>query len=216
MIVIYLLTNLAYFRVLPADAVASTDRVAGEMMRRVLGDRGAGAVSIVAMISIFAALNGAILSGARVPFAMARDGLFFRRVGFVHPGASNPSVSILALSAWAALLVLSGRYDQLYTYVIFASAILYGMATASVIVLRHKRPDMPRPYRTLGYPLVPVIFVLGIACLVVSTLLKSPRESLLGLGLIALGLALLFLLETKPVRAEAAAKSRSDGGSVPG
>jgi APA family basic amino acid/polyamine antiporter len=89
-------------------------------------------------------------------------------------------------------LVLSGRYDQLYTYVIFASVILYGMATAAVIVLRHKRPDMPRPYRTLGYPVVPAVFVLGITCLVISTLLKSPRESLMGLGLIALGLPFYF------------------------
>jgi len=85
------------------------------------------------------------------------------------------------------LLVLSGKYDQLYTYVIFASVILYGMATASVIVLRFKRPDMPRPYHTLGYPVVPILFVLAIASLVVSTLFKSPRESLMGLGIIALG-----------------------------
>jgi APA family basic amino acid/polyamine antiporter len=191
-IAIYLLTNLAYFYVMPASAVASTDRVAGEMMRRILGPRGAGAVSIAAMISIFAALNGSILSGARVPFAMARDGLFFRRVGFVHPGHRTPSVSILVLTGWAALLVLSGRYDQLYTYVIFASVILYGMATASVIVLRFKRPEMPRPYRTLGYPLVPILFVLGIACLVISTLWHSPRESLMGLVLIALGLPFYF------------------------
>ncbi len=186
--VIYLLANFAYFRVLPADSVAANDRVAGEMMRHILGPHGAAAVSIAAMISIFAALNGSILSGSRVPFAMARDGLFFKAVGFVHPQHRTPSVSILALSAWAALLVLSGRYDQLYTYVIFASVILYGMATASVIVLRFKRPDLPRPYRTLGYPIVPAIFVLAIFCLVVSTLLKSPRESLTGLVLISLGL----------------------------
>jgi APA family basic amino acid/polyamine antiporter len=187
-IIIYLLTNLAYFYVLPASAVASTDRVAGEMMRRVLGARGAGAVSIAAMISIFAALNGSILSGSRVPFAMARDGLFFRPVAHIHPTFRTPNISILAVSGWAALLVLSGRYDQLYTYVIFASVILYGMATASVIVLRFKRPDLERPYRTIGYPVVPLVFVFGIACLIVSTLLKSPRESLMGLGLIALGL----------------------------
>ncbi|MBI3720909.1 MAG: amino acid permease, partial [Fimbriimonas ginsengisoli] len=191
-IVIYLLANLAYFYVLPAAAVAGTDRVAAEMTRRILGQGGAGAVSIAAMISIFAALNGSILSGSRVPFAMARDGLFFRRVRQVHPQHLTPSVSILVLSAWAALLVLSGRYDQLYTYVIFASVILYGMATAAVIVLRFKRPDLHRPYRTVGYPFVPVVFVLGIACLVVSTLVKSPRESLLGLGLISLGLPFYF------------------------
>ena len=191
-IAIYLLTNFAYFYVLSAGAVASTDRVAGEMMRRILGARGAGAVSIAAMISIFAALNGSILSGSRVPFAMARDKLFFRQIAFVHPTHRTPSVSILALSAWAALLVLSGRYDQLYTYVIFASVILYGMATASVIVLRRKRPEMPRPYRTIGYPIVPIVFVLGIVCLVISTLWHSPRESLMGLALIALGLPFYF------------------------
>jgi APA family basic amino acid/polyamine antiporter len=196
-ILIYLLTNLAYFYVLPADAVASTSRVAGEMMRRILGTPGAGAVSVAAMISIFAALNGSILSGSRVPFAMARDGLFFKRVGFVHPQHRTPSVSILALSAWACLLVLSGRYDQLYTYVIFASVILYGMATAAVVVLRFKRPDMPRPYRTIGYPVVPIVFVLGIASLVISTLLKSPVESLIGLGLIALGLPFYFYWKSR-------------------
>ena len=161
-------------------------------MRRVLGTPGANAVSIAAMISIFAALNGSILSGSRVPFAMARDRLVFRRVSYVHPRYRTPSVSILALSAWAAVLVLSGRYDQLYTYVIFASVILYGMATAAVIVLRYKRPDLPRPYRTLGYPVVPVVFVLGITCLVISTLWKSPRESFMGLGLVALGLPFYF------------------------
>jgi APA family basic amino acid/polyamine antiporter len=191
-IALYLLANLAYFYILPASAVGSTNRVAGEAMRRVLGSTGANAVSIAAMISIFAALNGSILSGSRVPFAMARDRLFFRRVSYVHPQHRTPSVSILALSAWAAVLVLSGRYDQLYTYVIFASVILYGMATAAVIVLRYKRPDLPRPYRTLGYPVVPVVFVLGITCLVISTLWKSPRESLMGLVLVALGLPFYF------------------------
>jgi len=191
-IAIYLLANLAYFYVLPAATVASTDRVASEMMRRILGAPGAAGVSIAAMISIFAALNGSILSGSRVPFAMARDGLFFHGVARINPRHRTPGVSILLLSAWASLLVLSGRYDQLYTYVIFASAILYGMATTSVIVLRIRRPGMPRPYRTIGYPVVPIAFVLGIACLIVSTLRSSPRESVLGLLLIALGLPFYF------------------------
>ena len=196
-IAIYLLTNLAYFYVLPADAVATTDRVAGEMMRRILGAPGAGAVSIAAMISIFAALNGSILSGARVPFAAARDGLFFRRMAVVHPTHRTPSVSILALNVWAALLVLSGTYDQLYEYVIFSSVILYGMATAAVIVLRFKRPGMPRPYRTWGYPVVPIVFVLGVACLVVSRLVNKPGESLKGLIIIALGLPFYFYWKSR-------------------
>lgn len=192
-IAIYLLANLAYFYVLPAAAVGSTDRVAGEMMRRVLGNWGADGVSIAAIISIFAALNGSILSGSRVPFAAARDGLFFRSFANIHPEHRTPGVSILALSAWGALLVLSGKYDELFTYVIFASVILYGMATASVIVLRFKRPEMTRPYRTLGYPVVPILFVAAISCLVVSTLFHSPRESLIGIGIICLGLPFYFV-----------------------
>jgi basic amino acid/polyamine antiporter, APA family len=201
-IVIYLLTNLAYFYVLPAHAVASTDRVAAEAMRKILGAPGAAAVSLAAMISIFAALNGSILSGSRVPFAMSRDGLFFRSVERIHPVHRTPSVSILALSAWACVLVLSGRYDQLYTYVIFASVILYGMATAAVIVLRFRRPDLPRPYHVVGYPLVPIVFVLGILCLVVSTLRSSPRESVLGLILISLGLPFYFYWKKRLPRKE--------------
>ncbi len=191
-ICIYLLANAAYFHVLSAQQVGSSQRVAADMMRRVTGGWGANAVSIAAMISIFAALNGSILTGSRVPYAMARDHRFFRAVANVNASYHTPGVSILALSAWSAVVVLSGRYEQLFTYVIFASWILYGMTTAAVIVLRRKRPDLPRPYRTLGYPVLPVLFVLVAISLVLSTLFDSPRESLLGLLLILLGLPFYF------------------------
>ncbi len=184
---VYLLANAAYFFVLPAAQVAASSRVAADMMRQILGNWGADAVSVAAMVSIFAALNGSILSGARVPYAMARDGLFFRTVSRVDPRFHTPGVSILALSLWAALLVLSGRYEQLFTYVVFASWILYGMTTASVVALRRKRPDLVRPYRTLGYPVLPVLFVLSAGSVVFFTLRQSPRASLLGLALILLG-----------------------------
>lgn len=191
-IAIYLLTNAAYFHVLTAAEVGATPRVAAEMMSRIFHGPGAAAVSIAAMISIFAALNGSILTGARVPYAAARDGLFIPAIARVHPKYHTPGVSILALSAWSALLLLSGHYKELYTCVIFASWILYGMTTAAVIVLRKKRPDMPRPYRTLGYPWVPILFVLVAAVLVLSTLKDSPRESIMGIGLIVLGLPFYF------------------------
>lgn len=185
--ILYVLTNVAYFYVLSAPQVAASDRVPAEMMRRIFGPGAANLVAIGAMISIFAALNGSILTGSRVPYAMARDRRFFQAVGRVHPTHRTPSVSILLLTVWSALLVLSGQYDQLFNYVIFASWILYGMATASVIVLRYKRPDMLRPYRALGYPVVPVLFVLVAVALLTSTLIKSPRESLMGLVLIFAG-----------------------------
>src|SRR5438552_5449629 len=189
---IYLLANAAYFYVLPSPEIAASDLVAADMMRKIFGQTGANLVSIAAMISIFAALNGSILTGSRVPYAMAVDGLFFKSVAKVHPRFRTPGISILALSAWSAILVLSGRYDQLFTYVIFASWILYGMTTAAVLVLRRKRPEMPRPYRTFGYPVIPIVFVMSALCLVISTLFNSPRESLLGLGLVLIGLPFYY------------------------
>ncbi len=199
-IVIYLLANLAYFYVLPAGEIAASNRVAADVMRRILGNPGANAVSVAAMISIFAALNGSLLSGSRVPYALARDGYFFPSVARVHPKYRTPGVSIILLSIWSALLVLSGRYEQLYTLVIFPSWILYTMAAASVLVLRRKRPDLPRPYKVLGYPIVPVLFVMVGITLLGQTLIDSPRESLLGLTLILLGLPFYFHWKRKLAR----------------
>ena len=187
-IVIYMLANAAYFRVMTPHEVAGADRVAAAMMRKIWHAPGANAVSIAAMISIFAALNGSILTGARVPYAAAREGYFFSSIGFVHPKFRTPGVAIAVLCAWASLLVLTGKYDDLFNLVIFASWILYGMTAAAVIVLRIKRPDLERPYRTLGYPLVPLLFVVGALILLVSTAVDRPRESLMGIILILLGL----------------------------
>jgi APA family basic amino acid/polyamine antiporter len=162
------------------------------MMQRIGGGWGASAVSIAAMISIFAALNGSILTGARVPYAAARDGLFFQSAARIHPAFHTPGVSILMLSAWSSVLVLSGKYDELFDFVIFGSWILYGMATASVFVLRRKRPDLPRPYKTFGYPFVPFLFLVGATILEISTMWTKPRESIAGILLILLGLPFYF------------------------
>ncbi|MCP5110360.1 MAG: amino acid permease, partial [bacterium] len=191
-IIVYLLINLAYFYVLPPAEVAATSRVAATAMQRVLGEFGADAVSIIAMVSMFGALNGSLLSGARIPYAAARDRLFFSAVGYVHPIHRTPSHALLLVGGWAALLVFSGRFEQLFTYVMFAQLLLYGMTTVSVVVLRRRRPDLVRPYKTWGYPLVPVLFALAAAAVLVNTLFSSPRESLIGLGLIVLGLPLYF------------------------
>jgi APA family basic amino acid/polyamine antiporter len=191
-IAIYLAANAAYFHVMQPSEVAGGMRVAAEMMAKIFQAPGAAAVSIAAMISIFAALNGSILSGSRVPYAAARDGYFFRAIARVHPQHRTPGVSIMVLNLWAALLVLSGKYDDLFNLVIFASWILYGMTAAAVPVLRWKRPDLVRPYRTVGYPFVPVLFILGASILLVSTAVQRPRESLMGIGLIVIGLPFYF------------------------
>ena len=201
-IAIYLLANIAYFKVMQPAEVASGTRVAADMMRKILGNAGAGAVSIAAMISIFAALNGSILSGARVPYAAARQGYLFHSLGYVHPEHHTPSRSILVLTLLAAVLVLSGRYDDLFNLVIFASWILYGMTAAAVIVLRYKQPELPRPYRTLGYPAVPLLFIAGAIILLISTLIdpQHRRESLMGIVLIASGLPFYYYWKTHRVQ----------------
>jgi APA family basic amino acid/polyamine antiporter len=110
----------------------------------------------------------------------------------VHPKHHTPGVAIIVLNLWACLLVLSGKYDDLFNLVIFASWILYGMTAAAVLVLRHKQPDLVRPYHTLGYPVVPLLFIVGAVILLVSTLIERPRESFMGLGVMALGLPFYY------------------------
>ena len=141
---------------------------------------------------LFRSLNGSILSGARVPYAAARDGYFFHAIGRVNPKHHTPGVSIIVLNLWACVLVLSGKYDDLFNLVIFASWILYGMTAAAVLVLRKKRPDLVRPYRTFGYPVVPILFLIGAGTLLFSTALERPRESAMGIGLMLLGLPFYY------------------------
>jgi APA family basic amino acid/polyamine antiporter len=203
-IAIYMLANWAYFRVLTPAEVADNKLVAAEMMQRVQGPAGAAAVSVAAMISIFAALNGSILTGARVPYAAARDGLFFKSVARVHPAFHTPGVSIMMLTGWSCVLVLSGKYDDLFNFVIFGSWILYAMATASVFVLRIKRPDLPRPYRTLGYPVVPALFLAGAAVLEIRTLIERPRQAITGIVLMLAGLPFYFYWKSRAPKAPAA------------
>lgn len=191
-ITIYLLANWAYFSVLGGPEAAHSSRLAADMMRKIAGPRGAALISVAAMISIFGALNGSLLANSRIPFALARDGYFFGRVARIHPRYRTPSSSILFLGGWSCVLILSGQYSELYTLAIFPSWILYAMTAAAVIVLRRNRPDLPRPYRVWGYPVIPVLFVLVAAVLLYSTIITSPRESVIGLLIMLAGLPFYF------------------------
>jgi APA family basic amino acid/polyamine antiporter len=184
----YLSMNVAYFHVLTPDQVQAAPRLAADMMSALHGSGAAKLVSIAVLISILAALNGSILSGSRVPYAMARDGYFVKALAKVDARYKTPGNSMITLCVWSCVVVLSGWFDQLYTFVIFGSWILYGMTAASVFVLRKKRPNLHRPYRVIGYPFLPASFVLVAILLIINTLMKYPRESLLGLGLMALGI----------------------------
>lgn len=184
---VYLVANFAYLQVLPLPAMAQHQRVAAEAMSALTGPRGAAFVSALILCSIFGSLNGNVLGGARVYFAMARDGVFFESVGRVHPRYETPALAILIQGVWSAVLASSGSFKQLYTYVIFTGWIFYGAAVVAVIVLRRKQPALDRPYRVWGYPFLPVAFALIALVIVVTTLVSSPAESGIGLGLVLAG-----------------------------
>jgi len=164
---------------------------------------------VVFVISALGALNGSILSNARVPYAMAREGLFFNRMGELSAGTRVPVFSIIVQAVWSSALALSGTFDQLTDCLLFASWIFYGLVTSSVFALRRKMPNAERPYKTLGYPIIPLVFVLVAVWLIINTIFKRPYESVAGLALIALGVPLYFYFKlrqrgvTKPAEVSA-------------
>jgi APA family basic amino acid/polyamine antiporter len=185
---IYTVVNLAYLYALPMDVLAGTSRVAEAAAARLAGSRGATFVALTVVVSTLGCNVAAILAGARLLFAMARDGVFLRAAARVHPRYHTPHVATIALCAWASVLALSGTYEQLFTYVVFASLLLQTIGVLAVFRLRRTRPAMPRPYRTWGYPVVPAIFVCVSSAIVLNTLVERPTEAMVGLGLLALGL----------------------------
>ncbi len=185
---LYLLANVAYLWVLPAPDIARSSRIAADAMQSAVGAAGAGVVAFVILLSITGAANGNLLTAPRVFYAMASDGVFFRQFARVHPRFVTPYVSILATGAWAAALSLSGTFEQLAAYVIFGQWIFFGLTVAGVIILRRRRPDVPRPYRTWGYPATPIVFIAAALFISINSLIAQPLNALAGLGIILLGI----------------------------
>jgi APA family basic amino acid/polyamine antiporter len=190
---LYGVVFVAYFYALPLDAVvtAHTDAhpqaVATYAAMTVLGTTGVAVMSAAFVLSALGAMNGSILTSARVPYAMARDGLFFRRLAAVSPRTHVPVVAVIVQGAWACVLASSGSFDQLTDLVVFASWVFYALATAGVIVLRRRLPDAPRAFRVPGYPWLPVLFIATATALLIDTVWLSPLRSGLGLAFIAIG-----------------------------
>jgi len=215
---IYCLANLAYFYALPVDEVVTSNStrhrealpVAAKAAISFLGDAGGKLVTIAFVISALGALNGSILSNARVPFAMARDGLFFSRLSVLSAASRVPVRTIAVQALWSSLLAVSGTYDQLTDCLLFAAWIFYGLTTSAVFVLRRRLPDAPRPYRTFGYPLVPALFVLVSGWLIVNTAIARPVESAAGIVLILAGLPVYAWFHAAQRRTQALAR---EGGS---
>jgi APA family basic amino acid/polyamine antiporter len=195
--VLYLLANVSYLSVLPAEQIANApqDRVGTAALQAMFGDAGLYIMAAAIMISTFGCNNGLILSGARVYYAMARDNLFFKRAGDLHPKYKTPAVALAAQAIWTSVLCLSGTYSQLLDFVIFAALLFYMLTAVGLFLLRRKRPDLPRPVKAVWYPILPALYVLLTGFLCLNLLIQPAQQRYAGLGLIivALGVPVYFL-----------------------
>lgn len=187
---VYVGAAAVYLYILPLPVMGRVveNRVAADVAHILLGRPGVTLVSIAILISTFGCVNGLILGGGRVLYAMARDGLFFRAAGRVHPRHHTPANALILQGVWSAVLALSGRYSDLLTYVTFASLSFNALTVAALFVLRKKRPDLPRPYRTWGYPVTPALYLGGALFFIVYIFVGARIPSLIGLGIVILGL----------------------------
>jgi APA family basic amino acid/polyamine antiporter len=192
---VYVLANAVYLWVLPFDRVVGTPTLAADVARALLGPAGATLITLAILVSTLGTTNAFLLSGPRVYYAMAKDGLSYKGMASVSRRFSTPDFALVMQAEWAMLLVLTGSYNDLVNFSVFAIWAFYGVAGVGLFVLRRKRPDAPRPYRTLGYPVVPALFVATSAFIVVNTLVTDTRNALFGLLLIATGVPALALVE---------------------
>lgn len=196
-ILLYLGLNLVYYHVLDLPEIAGSSRVGSDAAVRIFGRTGSYFVTLLIIISTLGSLNGSILAAPRVYYAMAKDGLFFKWCAAVHPRYHTPHRALFLQGIWAVLLVAMGTYEQLFTYVIYAAWVFYALTAYAVIILRRKQPDLPRPYRVFGYPLVPIVFVLTSAWLIVNTLIERPTEAGIGSLIVALGVPVYWIWRRK-------------------
>ena len=185
---IYLLANVAYSAALGPAGLAGSENAAASSLAAAVGSAAASAVTLVILISVFSAANSSFLTGSRVYYAMANDGLFFRRLSEVHPRFGTPALAVVAGAIWSSVLAVSGTFDQLTAYVVFAGWIFYALGAAAVFRYRKLLPDADRPYRVIGYPWTPLVFILSALLLVANTVYAKPLDAAVGLGLILLGL----------------------------
>jgi basic amino acid/polyamine antiporter, APA family len=187
-IVVYAVTNLAYLYVMPIDQMAKSNLVAADVMEKIFTGYGGAIISLCVMISTFGTVNATSMTTARVYFAMAKDKLFFSEFGKVHPKYKTPGRSLLIQGVWASILTLTGTYDQLFTYVIFAGWIFFVLGAVAVFIMRKKIPNANRAFRVPGYPWVPIMFILVASWFVVNTFIQQTDDSFVGLLLLLVGI----------------------------
>ena len=199
---LYISCNFIYVNVLPLEAIqkASEDRVATAVAGQIFGSSAVQLMAAAIMVSTFGCVNGLVLAGARVYYAMALDGLFFKRVAKVDPVRHTPVASLWIQGAWACLLTLSGTYSELLDYVIFAVLLFYILTIAGIFVLRARRPEMERPYKAFGYPVLPAVYIAAAGLIEILLLLYKPNYTWPGLIIVLLGIPVYFFWRRKEVR----------------
>ena len=212
-IAIYMLANLAYLRVMSIPEIAASDHVGASAAERVLGSAGGTLVAAIILTSIIGTINGCFLTSPRIYFAQARDGLFFAKFAEVHPRFSTPGFSIVAQAVWAVILLLSGTYETLLDYAMFALWISYALMVAGMIVLRRKQPQLERPYRMWGYPVTPSLFLAVAFWFLGNTLIEKPGPSVAGLLLIVAGVPVYFVWRKSSRRSESSLVKEGAGGA---
>jgi basic amino acid/polyamine antiporter, APA family len=191
-VVIYVLANIGYIAGLGPERLARSTTVASDAVGASFGPTAARLIAIPVLVSVISAAHGLLLTASRVFYAMARDGVFFKALGEVHPKLGTPANSIIALSVWAFLLAMSGTFNTLLTYVVFVGWIFYGLGGLCVIAYRVKEPDTPRPFKVPGYPITPILFVLSAVAIVLNTAIQTPIRGAIGIGGALLGVPVYF------------------------
>jgi len=187
LIVIYLLASVAYLAALGPAGVARSDRVAADAATALFGPAAGKVIALMILVSIFSAANATLFTTPRAFFAMARDGIFFRKLAEIHPRYGTPAFAILACALWSMLLAATGTFEQLLTYVVFIGWIFYALGAASIFSYRIREPGAVRPFRVPGYPVTPILFTLAAAAIVVNTMVAQPERAAIGLGVVLLG-----------------------------
>ena len=189
---LYLLANVVYFHVLPFAAVAASQHVASDVVQAFAGSRGAAWLTLAMAVSAFGALHVVVLTGARIPYAMARDRVFFQFTGRLHPSFNTPTGALLFLGTVATVLALTGTFEELYSLFIFAVWIFFALTGIALLRLRRVEPELVRPYRAWGYPWTPLIFTAAAIALTVNLWMVRPVRSTIGLGVILLGVPFFY------------------------
>jgi APA family basic amino acid/polyamine antiporter len=198
---IYVIANVGYVAALGADGAMKSERIAAEAMGSLFGPAAGKVIAAIILVSMFSAANGLTLTAPRLFYSMSRDGVFFAKLAEVHPRFNTPAIAIVTSSVWAMILAATGTFEQLLTYVVFVGWIFYALGALAIFAYRRREPELYRPFRTPGYPVTPILFVLSAAAIVINTVVTQPRNVIFAIGLMVLGIPAYYMWRSRLAKA---------------